>query len=423
MWRLGCGEAAELTIPICAWAAVEADATGAQVKTLGRLIPIYFRRRFSPAVILMLLVVGVGYTVVERWPRDQAAGAAAPQAIPVTVDQVTRRDVPIFLDGLGTVQAINTITIRSQIDGTLQSVDVVEGQEVRQGDTLAVIDSRALQATLDQAVARKSEDQAQLVAAQKDLDRFKALAAKSFETQQNLDQQQAKVDQLKATIDADQAAIESAQTQLSYATIKSPINGRAGFRQLDAGNIIHANDQTPLTVLTQVHPIVAIFTLPQRNLAEVREAMLRGPVTVNAYDQDTMRGLAQGELLLIDNQIDQATSTIRLKARFANGDDRLWPGEFVRVRIQVDTRKDAVTIPAVAVQRGPQGLYAWVVEKDNTAKQHPIEATTVDNDIAIVTKGLAAGDEVVTNGQYRLQDGSRVSTTTRQTDTAPGKPS
>jgi multidrug efflux system membrane fusion protein len=223
-------------------------------------------------------------------------------AVPVTIADAQQRDVPIYLEGLGTVQASNTVAVRSQIDGKLLSVNFVEGQEVHQGDTLATIDPRTLQAALAQAQAKKAQDEAQLVAAQKDLERFQTLARKSFETQQNLDQQQAKVDQLKATIDADQGAIESAQTQLSYATITAPFDGRVGFRQLDAGNVIHASDTNPLTVLTQIRPVVAIFTLPEKNLAAVREAMLRGPVPVTALDQDNAQERAQGTLLLIDNQ-------------------------------------------------------------------------------------------------------------------------
>jgi multidrug efflux system membrane fusion protein len=343
------------------------------------------------------------------WRRNDATARTPPavSAVPVTVSEATRRDVPIFRDGLGTVQASNTIAIHSQIDGKLQSVNFVEGRQVHKGDTLAVIDPRALQAALDQAVAKKAQDAAQLIAAQKDLDRFNALAAKSFETQQNLDNQQAKVDQLKASIDADQGAIESAQTQLSYTTITAPIDGLVGIRQLDVGNIIHANDTSPLTVLTQIRPSVAIFTLPQKNLADVRDAMLRGTVPVLAFDQDNTRQLAQGELLLIDNQIDQTTSTIHLKASFPNEDERLWPGEFVHLRIQIDTRKDAVTIPPVALQRGPQGFYVWVIKPDSTAEQRPIEATTI-GDVVVVTKGLSAGERVVVNGQYRLQAGARV---------------
>ena len=279
---------------------------------------------------------------------------------------------------------------------------------MHQGDTLAVIDPRPLQAALTQAIARKAQDQAQLISAQKDLTRFSDLAKRDFATQQSVDQQQAKVDQLKAMIDADQGAIENAQTQLSYATITAPFDGRVGFRQLDAGNIIHPTDANPLTVLTQIKPAMVIFTLPQGNLGVVREAMLRGKVDVLAYDQDGAHELAHGELLLIDNQIDQTTSTIRLKARFGNDDSRLWPGEFVRVRAQVEARQNVVTIPTPALQRGPNGLYAWVIKPDNTAEQRAVDAATVDGDIVIVSKGLTAGEQVVTNGQYRLQAGTHV---------------
>ena len=369
--------------------------------------------------VVVVVVAAVGGLLVWRAEGEvKPRASASPPAVPVTVAVAERRDVAMFFDGLGTVQASNTVAIRSQVDGKIISINFTEGQEVHKGDTLAAIDPRSFQATLDQAVAKKAQDQAQLISAQKDLKRFQDLEGKGFETQQNLDQQQAKVDQFKAAIDTDQGAIESAQTQLSYATITAPIDGRVGFRQVDLGNIIHANDPNPLTVLTQIRPSVATFTLPQKNLAKVREAMLRGPVVVLALDQDNMRQLAQGELLLIDNQIDQATSTIRLKARFANEDDRLWPGEFVHVRIQVDTSKDSVTIPPAAVQRGPQGLYTWIVTANNTVEQRPIETTSVDADTAIVTKGVAQGEHVVTNGQYRLQAGTLVDAHTEAAATA-----
>jgi multidrug efflux system membrane fusion protein len=369
------------------------------------------------------IVVLVGAFALWRRIEQPARVAAQSPAVPVTMAPATRRDVPIFLQGLGTVAASNTIAVHSQVDGKLQSVNFVEGQEVHKGDTLAVIDPRALQAALDQAVAKRAQDQAQLTGALKDLDRFKTLVLKNAETQQNVDSQQAKVDQLKATIDGDQAAIESAQTQLSYVTITAPIDGRVGFRQVDAGNIIHANDSNPLTVLTQIRPVVATFTLPQKNLSEVRAAMLRGPVGVHAFDQDNNHELAAGELMLVDNQIDQTTSTIRLKANFANTDEQLWPGEFVRMRVAVDTQKGAVTIPPVALQRGPQGLYAWVIKTDNTVEQRPLEATPVNDDVAIVTKGLSPDERVVVNGQYRLQAGSRVDAKTEQAANAPDKPS
>ena len=306
------------------------------------------------------------------------------------------------------MQAFNTVAIRAQINGQLVSIDFRQGQDVRKGDALAKIDPALYQAALDQAAAKKSEDEAQLIDAQKDLARFKTLVLKDFETQQNVDAQQAKVDQLKATIAADQGAIEAAQTQLNYTNITAPIDGVVGFRQVDLGNIIHTNDASPLTVLTQIKPCVAVFTLPQDDLGPVREAMLRGSVDVLAFDQNDVQQLAQGRLLLIDNQIDQSTSTIRLKAEFPNQDERLWPGEFVRIRILVTTRKNAVTIPPVAVQRGPDGLYVWVIKPDNTAEQRPVDAQTVSDSTAVVSKGLSAGERVVVDGQSRLEAGSHV---------------
>jgi membrane fusion protein, multidrug efflux system len=347
-----------------------------------------------------------------------ATRANQPAAIPVAVAAATAQDVPIFLDGLGTVQASNTIAIRTQINGTLQSVNFVEGQRVHKGDVLAVIDPRPLQAALDQAVAKKAEDEAMLVSAAKDLDRDKTLVQRSFQTQQVLDQQQAKVDQLKATIQADQALIENAQVQLSYATIMAPIDGMVGFRQVDAGNIVHTTDPNPLTVLTQLQPAWVIFTLPQSDLGVIREAMLRGTVTVLAFDQDNANELSDGRLLLIDNQIDQATSTIRLKATFDNKDDRLWPGEFVHIHIEAQTRTNAVTVPPAAVQRGPNGLFLWVVDANDTVIQRPIETLSVNNDITIVTHGLAAGERVVVNGQSRLEPGSRVAPKTATANAA-----
>jgi multidrug efflux system membrane fusion protein len=368
------------------------------------------RRKFLLRFLAIALVAAGAAGGAYYWKSRPAAQPAARQApaIPVTVAAAEKRSVPIFLDALGTVSASNTVSIHSQITGTLQSVNFTEGQEVRQGDTLAIIDPRPLQAALTQATAKKAQDQAQLISAQKDLARFADLAKRDFATQQSLDQQQAKVDQLKAMIDADEGAIENAQTQLSYATITAPFDGRVGFRQVDAGNIVHPTDPQPLTVLTQIKPSMVIFTLPQKNLGDVREAMLRGKVDVLAYDQDGVKELANGELLLIDNQIDQQTSTIRLKARFPNMDSRLWPGEFVRIRAQVDAKQDAVTIAPPALQRGPNGLFAWVIKPDNTAEPRLVDAMTPDSNTVIVTKGLTAGETVVVNGQYRLQPGARV---------------
>ena len=343
-----------------------------------------------------------------RHTTSQAAQTAARPSVPVTVTQATVHDVPIYSHALGTVQALNTIAIRAQVNGQIVSINFRQGQEVHQGDILAKIDPAPFKAALDQAIAKKSQDEAQLIAAQKDLARFKALALKSFETQQNVDLQQAKVDTTKATIDADQAAIEAAQTQLDYATITAPIDGVVGFRQIDIGNIIHTTDVNPLTVLTQIKPTTVICTLPQSFLGLVREAMLRGEVKVTAFDQDGKNKLAEGKLLLINNQIDQTTSTIQLKAEFPNDDERLWPGEFVRVSLLITTRKNVVTIPAVALQRGPEGYYVWVVKADETVEQRPIEAFQADEDIVIATKGLNAGETVVLEGQSRLDVGTHV---------------
>jgi multidrug efflux system membrane fusion protein len=373
---------------------------------------------------ILLIVAGLALASVAaaiifwRHTTTQAAQTAGRTAVPVTVAQATSRDVPIYSDALGTVQALNTIAIRAQVNGQLVSIDFRQGQEVRRGDVLARIDPAPLQAALDQAIAKKSQDEAQLISAQKDLARFKALALKSFETQQNVDLQQAKVDTAKASIDADQAAIEAAKTQLDYATITAPIDGVVGFRQLDIGNIIHTTDANPLTVLTQIKPSTAIFTLPQSDLGPVREAMLRSDVPVFAYDQDNKKQLAEGRLLLINNQIDQTTSTIQLKAEFPNEDERLWPGEFVHIRVLIATRKNAVTIPALALQRGPEGYYLWVVKPDETVEQRPIGAQTVSDDIVIVSKGLNAGETVVVEGQSRLDVGARVAVRSRQTPVA-----
>ncbi len=360
-------------------------------------------------LIAAVAVAGLAAVVIFwRHGSTQAAQTTAPPAVPVTIAEAAQHDVPIYYDALGTVQALNTVAIRAQVTGQIVSIDFRQGQDVRKGDVLARIDPAPFKSALDQAVAKKSEDEAQLIDNEKDLARFKTLVIKNAETQQDVDAQQAKVDTTKATIDADQAAVEAAQTQLDFATISAPIDGVVGFRQVDIGNIIHTTDASPLTVLTQIKPCTAIFTLPQSDLGPVREAMLQGTVSVLAFDQDDKEQLAEGKLLLINNQIDQATSTIQLKAEFPNTDERLWPGEFVRIRILIKTSKDAVTIPAVALQRGPEGFYVWVIKPDDTAEQRPVEAQTVSEDTVIATRGLSAGERVVVDGQSRLDVGVHV---------------
>jgi multidrug efflux system membrane fusion protein len=365
------------------------------------------RSRLIYVALACLAAVAVAGGVLI-WGRGKTKQVSGPPPVPVIVAAAAQQDVPIYYDALGTVSAFNTVALRAQVNGQILSVDFRQGQEVKQGDVLAKIDPAPYKAALDQAVAKKADDQAQLVDANKDLTRFATGVNKNFETQQNLDTQQAKVDHFKASVDADQGAIEAAQTQLGYTTITAPIDGVVGFRQVDVGNIIHTTDANPLTVLTQIKPSYVIFTLPQGDLGPVREAMLRGQVSVLAVDQNDKEQLAEGHLLLIDNQIDQTTSTMRLKAEFPNEDERLWPGEFVRIRILITTHKDAVTVPPVAIQRGPDGLYVWVVKPDNTVEQRPVDAQTVNDDVAVALKGLGVGERVVVNGQSRLDVGSHV---------------
>jgi multidrug efflux system membrane fusion protein len=370
------------------------------------------RRRWTVVLSLaVLLAVGGGiywYRGAGESPNAARNARAARPAVPVSAVVAARQDVPIYLTGLGTVQALFTVGVHSQVDGKLQEVLFTEGQHVKKGDILAKIDPRLFQAALDQATAKKAQDQAQLVAAQKDLIRFKSLAAKSFETQQNVDTQQAKVDQLIATIEADQAAIESAQTQLDYTNITAPNDGRVGVRLVDPGNIVHASDAGAITTLVQTEPATVMFTLPARNLDDVRQAMAKGPIEVTAYDQDNLHPLSTGKLLTLDNSIDQATATMRLKAEFANADERLWPGEFVNARLLLETRPNVVTVPSSVVQRGPQGLFAWIVTSNNTAAVRQIKVGPTAGDLTIITAGLNDGDRVVTDGQYKLQPNAPV---------------
>jgi len=331
--------------------------------------------------------------------------------VPVRVAIVGRQDVPIYLNGLGTVQASFTVGIHSQVDGKLQEVLFTEGQHVKKGDVLAKIDPRLFQAALDQAKAKKAQDQAQLTSAEKDLARSKTLVLSNITSQQIVDQQQAKVDQFKAAIAADEAMIQTAQTQLEYTTITAPSDGRMGVRLVDPGNIVHANDQGSLATLVLTQPTAVMFTLPARYLDDVRDAMARGPVEVTAYDQDNRRALATGKLLLVDNVIDQATATIRLKAMFPNEDEKLWPGEFVNAHVLLDTRGNAVVVPSAAVQRGPQGLFVWTVTAKNLAEPRSIEVGPTYEGLTVVASGLSGGERIVTDGQYKLQRDAPVTVT------------
>jgi multidrug efflux system membrane fusion protein len=369
------------------------------------------RKRHRGLVISAVcgIVVLAGLVYWTQTPRaDNTARAKVRAAVPVSVVTVSHQDVPVYLTGLGTVQALFTVAIHSQVDGKLQDVFFKEGQRVNKGDVLAKIDPRLYQAALDQAKARRAMDEATLTATEKDLARFRTLVQKNAETQQNLDLQQAKVDQARASVAADSAAIETAQTNLDYTNIVAPNDGRMGVRLVDPGNVVHANDQGAIAVLTQTQPTAVLFTLPAHTLDDVRAAMARGTVEVAAYDRDNARLLSRGTLATIDNMIDQATATYKLKAMFANADETLWPGEFINARLLLEIRKEAVVIPHVAVQRGPRGLFAWIVKADSTVEPRPIVTGTTTDERTIVTSGIAAGERVVTDGQYKLQTGAPV---------------
>jgi len=339
----------------------------------------------------------------------RAARSSTPVAVPVTVAIATKRDLPIYLTGLGSVQASFTVGIRPQVDGKLEAVLFTEGQQVKKGDVLARIDPRLYLAALDQAKARRMQDEAQLISAQKDLSRSRALVDKSFQTQQVLDQQQSKVDQLIASINADDAAIETAQTQLDYTLITAPSDGRMGVRSIDPGNIVRASDSAAIATLTLTKPAAVLFTLSARSLNDVREAMARGPVEVTAFSQDNAHVLSKGTLLLIDNFVDQASATMRLKAMFPNDDERLWPGDFVNARVSMEVRRDALVIPSVAIQRGPNGIFVWVVTPDNLAEARKITPGPTSGDLTVVTSGLEENERVVVDGQYKLRQNSPVS--------------
>ena len=366
------------------------------------------RRRaiFLISASVALIVVGIA----THWllsPRTKIPPTTRP-SVPVSVSVATRQNVPVELTGLGAVQASLTVGIRPQVDGTLQDVLFTEGQDVKKGEVLAKIDPRLFKAALDQARGKKAQDAALLVSAEKDLTRYKTLALSDSIARQTVDHQQATVDQLKASIAADEAAIDTAQTQLDYTSIRAPSDGRIGIRSIDPGNVVHVSDAQPIVILMRIRPSAVLFTLPARFLDDVRSALAHGPVVVTAFDQNNRRALSAGQLLLVDDAIDPATDTMRLKAIFPNDDERLWPGEFVNARLSLKTLSDALVIPSTAVQRGPQGLFAWIVTSKDTAEPRPIEVGPTSGDLTVVTSGLSDGERVVTDGQFKLKRDARV---------------
>ena len=347
------------------------------------------------------------YDHVARIAGDPAESARV-LPVPVTAGRVTAHDVAISLVGIGTVQAYNTVTIRTRVDGELMNVAFREGQDVHKGDVLAQIDPRPFQAALDNAIATLARDQANLTNARHDLERYQSTAAKGYSSRQQLDTQAAAVDASAATVQADRAAIENARVQLGYCTIVSPLDGVTGIRLVDQGNIVHAADAVGLVVVTQLQPISAIFTLPQDQMPQVVAARAAGPVVVTALGSDAAAELDQGTLELIDNQIDPTTGSIRLKAKFPNADRKLWPGQFVNVRVRIGVVHDGLTVSSRAVQRGPKGFFVFVVGPDSKVELRPVEIGQEDRGTTLVTKGLRADETVVLDGQLRLRPDSLV---------------
>jgi multidrug efflux system membrane fusion protein len=339
---------------------------------------------------------------------SQARARATPQAAPVHTAIVETKSFPVVLNGLGTVQATNTVTVRSRVDGQIERVAFDEGQMVNEGQLLVQIDPAPFQAALDQAIAKQGQDEASLTNAKQDLQRTSILSKQGNATQQLLDQRTAQVASLTAQVQADQAAIASAKVQLDYTTIKSPLSGRAGFRLVDPGNIVHANDQSGILTITQLQPISVIFTAPEQVLPAINEALKSGPLQVSAFSSDGHKPLADGTLKLIDNQVDVASGTIRLKAAFDNKNAALWPGLSVSTRLLIQTIKNVVVVPDSAVQRGPNGLFAYVVTADGKAQLRNLKVGRIEDGQALVEDGLAAGDRIVTSGHYRVQAGAPV---------------
>src|SRR5215475_680185 len=367
-------------------------------------------RKSILGIAAILVVAGyVGWHYALARQTDAASQQSkATAAIPVTVQTIQNSDFPVYLNGLGTVQPYNTVTVRSRVDGQVVKVGFRQGQMVKEGDLLVQIDPRPFQAALEQAQAKKAQDEASLKNAQLDLKRYSTLAVQDYASRQQLDTQQATVDQLTAQIKGDQASVDNAQTQLSYATISSPLSGKTGFRLIDPGNIVHASDQTGIATIVKLQPISVVFTAPEENVGQINKALAAGNVPIIALSSDGTKVLGQGHLALVDNQVDQASGTIHMKATFQNADNALWPGLSVATRLLVDTRKNVLVAPNDAIQHGPNGLYAFVVGKDNKVAAHDVKVGDESAAQTVVLEGLANGDRVVTAGQYRLTEGAVV---------------
>jgi multidrug efflux system membrane fusion protein len=378
------------------------------------------------------VIIGVAYVVMSPTPQQQErrrGRAAAVDAVPVLAAAAKRADVPVYLEGVGTARALNTVTVRAQVEGKLLSIAFKEGQDVKKGDVLARIDPTTYQAQLDQAVAKKAQDEALLANAQLDLERYTRLAANNSITKQQADTQRATVAQLQAQVKVDQGAIDNTRAILAYTTITAPINGRTGIRLIDEGNIVRGSDATGIVTLTEIQPISVLFSLPQQVVAQVNAAFAKGPLPVEALGPDSETVVDRGVLQVVDNQVDPTTGTVKLKAEFPNANLQLWSGQFVNVRMLIDTRQQVVVVPTAAVQRGPSGAFAFVVQPSGeTVAVRPVTVTQQDDLQAVIATGVQEGEQVVTTGFAQLSDGQRVTVTAsdgspqRPPPTRPGAP-
>jgi membrane fusion protein, multidrug efflux system len=363
-----------------------------------------------PATLLTAVLAAGGLWYLTHNPLEKVDATPAPPTAPIVAGTVAQHDVPIYLTGVGTVIAYNTDVVRAQIQGQIISINFTEGQTVHAGDLLAQIDPRPYQALIDQYTGNLERDQAQLKNAQANLTRYTTLGDKGWATPQLIETQQAQVGELQAAIKSDQALIDAAKVQLSYTRLTSPIDGVVGIRQIDVGNIISPSNTNGLVVVTQLHPISLIFTLPETSLPQIQQQQqkTKTPFTVFAYNQDNSILLDKGELGLVNNEILQTTGSIQLKANFGNSANKLWPGELVNARLLVDTRHNGLTVPAGVVQQGAKGPYAYVVNPDNTVAIRPIKVAQIADGQALIDSGLKANEQVVVDGQYKLQPGTHV---------------
>ncbi|MGZ5880489.1 MAG: efflux RND transporter periplasmic adaptor subunit [Xanthobacteraceae bacterium] len=366
------------------------------------------------AGLVIASVVAVYY--MPQWQQIQAVsksggrrgGPPSTDPVPVLASAARSADVPVYLDGVGTAKALNTVTVRSQVDGKIINISFTEGQDVPKGFVLAKIDPTTYQAQYDQAEAKKSQDQAQLANARLDLDRYTRLAATNAVNKQQLDTQRATVSQLEAQIKLDQATIDNARAILGYTDIVAPIAGRTGIRLVDEGNLVRGADTTGIVILTQLRPISVFFSLPQQNLPDLTRGMAEGQLPVEALTPDGKNALDTGKVVVIDNQVDQTTGTVKVKGEFPNTNLQLWPGQFVNVRVLIDTLRNVVVVPTAAIQRGPNGAFVYVLKDDNTVTVRPVKLTQQDDVRAVVGTGLQAGERVITTGFARLTEGTQV---------------